>query len=59
MGLFRVCRDNESPLALVEAALGNLELYVDYLTFDGPDYLVTDFAMKQLRDAILLLRENE
>ena len=67
MGLFILNMEHEPTVeGLVETALANLDLYSDYC--DGtykddlgqtpPDYLVTDFAMKMLREALQLIERS-
>lgn len=69
MGLFVVnLEDTPTVQGLLKTALGNLDLYSDYCSTgvrEGrfkdeygqcpPDYLVTQFAMKYLKDALEIL----
>jgi len=73
MGLFVVnMEDTPTVEGLLKTALGNLDLYLDYCSTgirDGrfkdeygqcpPDYLVTQFAMGYLRDALEILEGDK
>lgn len=73
MGLFNVnLEDVPTVKRLIRTALNNLELYEPYcskgiregrytdeLGQTPPDYIVKDFAMKYLRDALEILENTE
>lgn len=73
MGLFNVnLEETPTVKGLIRTALNNLELYEPYCSKGNregrfkdelgqtpPDYLVKDFAMKYLRDALEVLESVE
>lgn len=69
MGLFVLnMEDTPTVEGLLNIALANLDLYSDYcgegrykdeIGQTPPDYLVTDFGIKYLREAIELLKKSE
>lgn len=73
MGLFNVNLEEKPTVkGLIRTALNNLELYEPYCSTGNregnykdsigqtpPDYLVKDFAMKYLRDALEILDNQE
>lgn len=69
MGLFVVNMENTPTVeGLLKTALGNLDLYSDYCSTGSfkdeygqcpPDYLVTQFAMGYIRDALEILESGK
>ena len=68
MGLFVMNNEKEKTVeGLIKSALANLDLYSDFCGTERykdnlgqtlPDYLVTDFAINQLKDALQLIQES-
>lgn len=68
MGLFVLNNEKEVTVeGLIKSALANLELYSDFcgnerykdsLGQTPPDYLITTFAMSQLRESLQLILES-
>lgn len=69
MGLFVLNMEDKPTIeGLLDTALANLDLYSDYcgkglykdeIGQTPPDYLVTDFSIKYLKEAIELLKKSD
>lgn len=68
MGLFVLNNEKETTVeGLIKSALANLDLYSDFCGHERfkddigqtpPDYLVTTFAMSQLKEALQLILDS-